>query len=375
MKKAYFAGGCFWCSAFAYSGRKGVIKVTSGYSGGKEENPIYEDVKAQKTGHRETICIEYDESIISFIDLLDIFFKIVDPFDGGGQFVDRGRSYTLAVYYQDELEKSICEQRISKLEKDSGKKVYISLEPFDKFFVAEDYHQDYHITHKEEFEQELITSKRKPVKCAVIWDLDGTLIDSYKFIVPSIIEVAKKHGVILTKDEVSKEVIATSVIACLGNLSKKTNVSLETLLEEYREHNRKSTEEIELIEGAKETLKALKERDIVNFLYTHRGVTTNEVLSRLGIKEFFTDIVSGTDGFKRKPSGEALEHLVKKYNLDKNVTYYVGDRNIDIECAKNAGVKGILFIPKGSFCDSEGLEDIKIDNLLEILNKELNAIH
>ena len=158
--KAYFAGGCFWCVTPIYK-IYGVDEVVSGYSGGTEENPAYEDVRSQKTGHRETIMLQYDPAKVSYGQLLEIFFENVDPFDPDGQFIDRGHSYTLAVYYTCEEEKRLAEARIRELEVGSGKKVYVALEPFTAFYPAEEYHQDYYRKHPEEFERELIESGRK----------------------------------------------------------------------------------------------------------------------------------------------------------------------------------------------------------------------
>ena len=160
MKTAYFAGGCFWCITPTFQEMEGVSAVTSGYSGGMEENPSYEDVKYQRTGHRETIRIAYDEDLVSYAQLLDIFLSGVDPFDEGGQFIDRGHSYTLAVYYETEQERQLAADAIAALEKASGQKVYISLEAFTAFYTAEEEHQDYYRKHPEEFRQELIDSGR-----------------------------------------------------------------------------------------------------------------------------------------------------------------------------------------------------------------------
>ncbi|MBQ5866675.1 MAG: peptide-methionine (S)-S-oxide reductase MsrA [Oscillospiraceae bacterium] len=160
MKTAYFAGGCFWCITPTFQEMEGVDSVTSGYSGGMEENPSYEDVKYQRTDHRETIRIAYDEDLVSYAQLLDIFLSGVDPFDEGGQFIDRGHSYTLAVYYETEQERQLAADAITALEKASGQKVYISLEPFTAFYTAEEEHQDYYRKHPEEFRQELIDSGR-----------------------------------------------------------------------------------------------------------------------------------------------------------------------------------------------------------------------
>ena len=159
--KAYLAGGCFWCITPIYK-IYGVDRVVSGYSGGKEENPSYEDVKAQRTGHRETILLEYDPARITYGEILDIFLENVDPFDPDGQFIDKGYSYTLAIYYTSEEERAAAAERIEKLRKESGRDVFVALEPFTGFYEAEEYHQDYYLKHPEEFERELVESGRKP---------------------------------------------------------------------------------------------------------------------------------------------------------------------------------------------------------------------
>ena len=160
MRTAYFAGGCFWCITPTFQEMEGVYKVVSGYSGGDEVAPTYLDVKYQRTRHRETIRIDYDEEKVSYETLFDIFLSGTDPFDEGGQFIDRGHSYTLAVYWLTEEERSVAEAGIRALEEESGQKVYISVEPFKSFYTAEEEHQDYYRKHPEEFRQELIDSGR-----------------------------------------------------------------------------------------------------------------------------------------------------------------------------------------------------------------------
>ena len=160
-KSAYFAGGCFWCITPTFKETNGVFDVISGYCGGDEANPTYYEVKSQKTGHRETIKIVYDEEKVTYKELLDIFVAGVDPFDGEGQFIDRGFSYTLAVYYSTEEEKKSAQELIAKLEKSAGKPVCISVEPYKAFYSAEEEHQDYYIKHPAEFEKELVESGRK----------------------------------------------------------------------------------------------------------------------------------------------------------------------------------------------------------------------
>lgn len=160
MATAYFAGGCFWCITPTFQEMDGVRKVISGYSGGKEKDPTYLDVKHQVTGHRETIRIDYDETLVTYGQLLQIFLDGVDPFDEGGQYIDRGHSYTLAVYYQTDEERHLAHRAIHGLEEVSGQKVYVRIEPFQSFYTAEEEHQDYYLKHPEEFWQELIDSGR-----------------------------------------------------------------------------------------------------------------------------------------------------------------------------------------------------------------------
>ena len=152
---AYFAGGCFWCITPTFKDTKGVIDVTCGYCGGDEIDPKYEDVKAQKTNHRETIKIEYDENVVGYETLLNIFINNVDIYDDGGQYIDRGRSYTLAIYYETDLQKQIIDKVLE------GKNACISIEPLKVFYDAEEYHQDYYLKNPKEFEEELINSGRK----------------------------------------------------------------------------------------------------------------------------------------------------------------------------------------------------------------------
>ena len=160
-ESAYFAGGCFWCITPTFKETPGVLDVISGYSGGKEIDPVYEDVKHQRTGHRETIAIRFSPDVISFEELLKIFLQSVDPFDAGGQFIDRGHSYTLAIYYTCEGQRLTAQEIIRELEESSSRPVCISIEPFLSFYIAEEEHQDFYLKHPEKFEEELISSGRK----------------------------------------------------------------------------------------------------------------------------------------------------------------------------------------------------------------------
>ena len=144
-----FAGGCFWCMEPPYEALKqeGVIKVTSGYTGGAKANPTYEEVSAGKSGHREVVEVQYDPQKISLDRLLEIFWINIDPLDGDGQFCDRGEQYQSAVYFHNSEEKKIIErskQIVSKKLKVKGK-IKTKILPVTAFWPAEDYHQDYYI--------------------------------------------------------------------------------------------------------------------------------------------------------------------------------------------------------------------------------------
>ena len=144
IKTAYFAGGCFWCMEESFEKVKGVIEVTSGYSGGTTKNPTYKEVTYGNTGHFEVIKIKYKSKIINFKQLLDIFWINIDPFDSIGQFCDKGYSYRSVAFYSLDSEKKLIQNSIKKIEKKFNKKIVTYVRKFDKFYKAEDYHQDYY---------------------------------------------------------------------------------------------------------------------------------------------------------------------------------------------------------------------------------------
>tara|TARA_B100001142_G_scaffold304940_1_gene333475 strand:+ start:2738 stop:3313 length:576 start_codon:yes stop_codon:yes gene_type:complete len=156
IKKAYFAGGCFWCMEEAFEKIEGVIDVFSGYSGGITKNPTYKEVVYGDTGHFEAIEIKYDNNKIKYRELLDIFWKNIDPFDSRGQFCDKGYSYRSVVFYNKESEKLLINSSIKKLEKKFNKKIVTYIRKFDVFYYAESYHQDYY---KENFVNYLMYKK------------------------------------------------------------------------------------------------------------------------------------------------------------------------------------------------------------------------
>lgn len=162
LQKAIFAGGCFWCMIKPFDKYEGVKSVLSGYTGGYVENPTYEQIKTQTTGHREAVEITFDEEKISFEMLVDIFFKVIDPTDEAGQFIDRGESYTTAVFYQDENQRDIVERYIRDLDASGkfSKPVVTKVLPAMPFYLAEEYHQDYYKKNPDAYQKEYIESGR-----------------------------------------------------------------------------------------------------------------------------------------------------------------------------------------------------------------------
>lgn len=162
MNKNYciLAGGCFWCIAMPFYDLKGVIEVVSGYSGGEYVNPKYSEVKQQMTDHYEVIKIIYDEDQVSYREILNIYFNNIDPFDDGGQFIDRGNSYTTSVFYRDDIMYNIADEIIKNIEKQFEKKVCTKLLIEKTFYTAEEEHQNYGIKNPEEIQKEMELSGR-----------------------------------------------------------------------------------------------------------------------------------------------------------------------------------------------------------------------
>ncbi len=143
-QKAYFAGGCFWCMEESFDKIDGVKKSISGYSGGHLKNPTYKDVIYKDTGHVETIEITFDPKKISYESLLNEFWKNIDPFDKYGQFCDKGKSYRSVIFFENKKQKNIIEKSLKEVEDKFGSEVVTLVWEFDKFYKAEDYHQDYY---------------------------------------------------------------------------------------------------------------------------------------------------------------------------------------------------------------------------------------
>jgi methionine-S-sulfoxide reductase len=162
-RSAVFAGGCFWCIQPAFDKAPGVIKTVVGYCGGTEPNPTYELVGSEKTNYRESIEITYDPAKISFDQLLDIYWRQINPTQSDGQFTDIGPSYRAAVFVQNDEERKIAEASKAKLAASGrfDKPIVTEILPAMKFWSAEDYHQKYYRQNPTEFEMFELGSGRK----------------------------------------------------------------------------------------------------------------------------------------------------------------------------------------------------------------------
>jgi peptide methionine sulfoxide reductase msrA/msrB len=145
-EKATFAGGCFWCTESDFEKVDGVVEVISGYTGGHKENPTYEEVCSGRTGHYEAVQVVYDPDKITYLRLLEIFWRSIDPTDSGGQFVDRGTQYRSAIFYHDEAQKKAAEESKRRLAAADvfRRPIVTEILPLGRFYKAEEYHQDYY---------------------------------------------------------------------------------------------------------------------------------------------------------------------------------------------------------------------------------------
>lgn len=162
LHKATFAGGCFWCMVKPFDQWDGVHSVVSGYTGGHVENPTYEEVKTGTTGHYEAVEITFDPSIISYSEILDVYWRQIDPTDAGGQFHDRGDQYRTAIFYHNQEQKEQAEASKKALG-DSGrfsKPIVTEILSAVTFYPAEDYHQDFYKKSEKEYQEDRAKSGR-----------------------------------------------------------------------------------------------------------------------------------------------------------------------------------------------------------------------
>ena len=144
LRTAVVAGGCFWCVEADFDKIEGVTETVSGYAGGAAETATYKQVVGGDTGHREAVKITYDADVISYERIIHLFLRSIDPFDAGGQFCDRGRSYTTAIYTDSVEEAAAAGQQVKQAEQQLGRDLATKVEPNTGFYPAEGYHQNYY---------------------------------------------------------------------------------------------------------------------------------------------------------------------------------------------------------------------------------------
>ncbi|MBN2794225.1 MAG: HAD-IA family hydrolase [Clostridia bacterium] len=174
-----------------------------------------------------------------------------------------------------------------------------------------------------------------------IWDLDGTLIDSYEIMVTYLKTLLDPYEK-MDKEDIKTYVLKTSIMSFIKEKAKSFDVSLDQLFLKYKEMElAMNPMDYPLIKDAKDVLESLKNEGHQHFIYTHRGESTHEILKAHGLMDLFHDIITSAHGFERKPNPEALQYLLEKYQLVSHECYYVGDRELDILCGKNAGINTI----------------------------------
>ena len=201
---------------------------------------------------------------------------------------------------------------------------------------------------------------------AFIWDLDGTLIDSYPAIVPSAVQTCTELGLDYADDYVHEYVIRTSVGTLLREVAASLGLEPEPVIERFNRLSDSRIDRIRPMPHAVEAVERLHRAGCRHFIYTHRGTSSFTVLERLGLMPFFTEVLTAQSGFPRKPEPDALVHLVRKYALDPERCYYVGDRSLDVEAARRAGIRSILYLDPSAPGRPTGQEDLLVEDLRQI---------
>ena len=201
---------------------------------------------------------------------------------------------------------------------------------------------------------------------AFIWDMDGTLVDSYPAIVPAALESLSAQGIVFDREKLFQEVIRTSVGDVLEKIAAEHGLDLLPLKADFNRRNDSNVSSIRAMPHAAEALSALQKAGHLNFVYTHRGASCTTILEQTGLAPFFTDVVTALSGFPRKPEPDGILYLTDKYRLDKRHCFYVGDRSLDVEAAINAGTGSILYLNPASPGSATGKETYLVRDLLEI---------
>ena len=181
-------------------------------------------------------------------------------------------------------------------------------------------------------------------KIAFIWDLDGTLLDSYEAILSGIEETFGQFSIPYDKEKVREFILKCSVQDLLVQVAEERKLDVEVLNQVRAQSLAEKNAQVVLMPGAREVLAWAKETEIQQFVYTHKGDNAFAILRDLGLKSYFTEILTSQSGFARKPSPEAATYLLDTYQLDPEKTYYIGDRTLDVEFAQNSGIQSITFL-------------------------------
>ena len=197
-------------------------------------------------------------------------------------------------------------------------------------------------------------------KIGFIWDLDGTLLDSYEAILAGIEETFAQFDIPYDKAEVRAFILQTSVQDLLEKAGGERGLDADRLNQVRAQSLAEKNAQVILMPGAREVLAWANQQGIQQFVYTHKGDNALTILRDLGLDVYFTEILTSQSGFARKPSPEAATYLIDKYHLDPEQTYYIGDRTLDIEFAQNSGIQSINFLASPVPCNQqiEHLEDI-----------------
>lgn len=180
------------------------------------------------------------------------------------------------------------------------------------------------------------------MKPSFIWDMDGTLIDSYQNIVASLVQLAAQVHFPMERDAIEAFCKKTSVHNFLSLISRELSMDFSLVKDRYSQISRVEKTPIRAMPFARETLETLAAQGSRHFLYTHKGPSALTVLDRLGLRSCFGEIITGDMGFRRKPDPEAIDYLINKHGLRRKETYYVGDRDLDVDCARNARIGSVL---------------------------------
>ena len=181
-------------------------------------------------------------------------------------------------------------------------------------------------------------------KTAFIWDLDGTLLDSYEAILSGIEETFAQFSIPYDKEQVREFILKFSVQDLFVQVAEERKLDVEMLNQVRAQSLAEKNAQVVLMPGAREVLSWAGQVGIQQFVYTHKGDNALTILRDLGLESYFTEILTSQSGFVRKPSSEAATYLLDKYQLDSERTYYIGDRTLDVEFAQNSGLQSINFL-------------------------------